>query len=338
MKALPGPKDDPDAIRMTIGEHLDELRRVLMRSLLALFGACLICIWPTKFLLEIITRPLILAMKSEGQPTTFLATHPTEAILVYIKVVVIFALIIAGPYVLYQVWGFVAAGLYRHEKNWVYKLLPASVGLFLGGVCFMYFFVLLVCLKFLIGFASWLPAPSTDFVFPWETYIVGEHRPAAETQPSSAPAPLAAPILEADPAQPEPGQIWFNRHENRLKVQGSRPDERWAIELPRDTRRGLITPHFKLDEYLSFVLVMTIAFGAAFQLPLVVIFLVRAGIMTAEQLGRSRRIVILVIVIIAGVLAPPDLTSHLLLSLPMLLLFEIGLLIARRKPKEARPA
>jgi sec-independent protein translocase protein TatC len=77
---------------------------------------------------------------------------------------------------------------------------------------------------------------------------------------------------------------------------------------------------------------MTVAFGAAFQMPLVVYFLVRSGIVSAKTLRSYRKIVILLIVIIAGVLAPPDLLSHLLLSGPMILLFELGLIVADRKP------
>ena len=77
-----------------------------------------------------------------------------------------------------------------------------------------------------------------------------------------------------------------------------------------------------------------IAFGAAFQLPLVVIFLVATGIASVATLRSYRKVVFLTIVVIAGILAPPDLLSHLMLSGPMILLFEIGLLIAARR--EAR--
>ena len=99
----------------------------------------------------------------------------------------------------------------------------------------------------------------------------------------------------------------------------------------------MVTTHFKIGEYLTFVLVLTVAFGLAFQMPLVVVFLVRAGIVTVSTLRSYRRVVILLIVFIAGMIAPPDLLSHLLLSGPMILLFEIGLLFAARgkKPKAA---
>ena len=139
---------------MTLGEHLEELRGCVARSLIALVAVCLACIWPAKYLLELIARPMVLALRRHGQPDSFLATGPVETLLVYVKVVLIFGLIIAGPYILYQLWGFVAAGLYRHERHWVHRLVPTSVGLFLSGVVFMYVFALLLSLNFLVGFSG----------------------------------------------------------------------------------------------------------------------------------------------------------------------------------------
>ncbi len=96
---------------MTLGEHLEELRGCVLRSLAALVLACLVMIWPAKYLLEVIARPVVLALRRHGQPDSFLATGPVESILVYIKVVVIFGLIAASPYILYQLWNFVAVGV-----------------------------------------------------------------------------------------------------------------------------------------------------------------------------------------------------------------------------------
>ncbi len=101
--------------------------------------ACLACIWPAKYLLELIARPMVLALRRHGQPDSFLATGPVESLMVYIKVVLIFGVVIAGPYIIYQLWKFVAAGLYRHERKWVWQIVPVRVGLFFDGVAFMYF-------------------------------------------------------------------------------------------------------------------------------------------------------------------------------------------------------
>ncbi len=314
---------------MTLGEHLDELRVRVMRCLIALIVACLACIWPAKYLLEIIARPMVLALRRHGQPDSFLATSPVETIVVYIKIVVIFGLLIAGPYVIYQLWGFVATGLHRHEKKWVYRLVPASIGLFLTGVVFMYVFVLLVTLNFLVGFGEWLPLPRAKPNIVEEKLLGIKRLELPTSGPAITDAPVV-PLFNEDPADPPVGALWVNVADRKLKVRW--PDETYSVQLLRDDRRAMVTTHFRIGEYLSFVLILMIAFGLAFQMPLVVVFLVRAGIVSVETFRKYRKIVILLIVIIAGCLAPPDLLSHLLLSGPMIGLFELGLLLARRRP------
>ena len=321
--------------RMTIGEHLDELRLCLMRSVIAFVIACIICIWPAQYLLEIIARPVIMTLQRHGQPASLLATGPVEAILIYIKVVVFAALIISGPYIIYQIWSFVASGLYQHEKRVVVRLVPVSVGLFFTGVIFMYVFALVVALNFLVGFGSWLPAPSGEPTA-LERMLLGDEEAAVlTTQPVIEEAPQV-PLYAHDPEEPPTGAVWYNISQNKLKVRAA--EETYSLQLTLDRKHSLVTTHFKIGEYLTFVLVLTVAFGVAFQMPLVVVFLVRSGIVSVQTLRSYRRVVILLIVIIAGMIAPPDILSHLLLSGPMVLLFEIGLLFAARGPKpEARP-
>jgi len=318
---------------MTIGEHLDELRGCVVRSLLALLAACLLCIWPSKFLLELIARPVVLALRHYGQPETFLATAPAEALLIYAKTVVIAGLILASPYVIYELWNFVAAGLFPHERRMIYRVIPLSAGLFLAGVAFMYSFVLLLSLKFLVGFSAWLPMPDAQPTA-IERLFLGEPstRPALETPPASQPA---VAFYDADPAQPPPGTLWFNRTDNKLKLQGA--EGVYSVQLMPGDRRPMVTTHFRIGEYLTFVLMLTIAFGLAFQMPVVVVMFVRIGLVQVETFRKYRRVVILVIVVIAGAIAPPDLVSHLLLSGPMILLFELGLLLARRQPVRRGP-
>lgn len=318
---------------MSLGEHLEELRWRLVRGLVALLAACILCIWPAKYLLEIIARPVILVLRAHGQPDSFLATSPVENILVYIKVVLIFGLLIAGPYALAQIWGFVAAGLYKHEKRWVYRLVPLSIGLFVAGVAFMYGFVLLVSLNFLVGFSGWLPLPTASPNAFERMLLHTPPTPETTGQPGDWSA-HTLPFLATDPQSPPAGAAWINVEEGKLKVRY--PDDRtYSVQLLRDDRKALVTTHFKIGDYLSFVLVLTIAFGLAFQTPLVVAFLAWSGIVPVETFRKYRKVVILVIVVIAGILAPPDLLSHLMLSGPMVLLFELGLWIAaRRKPAD----
>ncbi|MGE3180281.1 MAG: twin-arginine translocase subunit TatC, partial [Phycisphaerae bacterium] len=221
----------------------------------------------------------------------------------------------------------VATGLYRREKDWIYKLIPVSVGLFFAGVAFMYTFVLLVSLNFLIGFTSWFPLPDPS---PTALERAMLHDPEINI-PASQPAasqPAVVPLVGRDPVAPPVGSLWFNAIDRTLKVQGV--EGTFVLPMQRADQRSMITTHFKIGEYLTFVLVMTVAFGLAFQIPLVVVFLVRTGIVPSKTLSQYRKVVILLIVIIAGMIAPPDLLSHILLSGPMILLFEIGLYFAKR--------
>ena len=323
---------DPEQTRMTLGEHLEELRSCVARSLIALVGACLLCIWPAKYLLELIARPVVLALRRHGQPDSFLATGPVESLLVYIKVVLIFGLIISAPYVLYQLWSFIAKGLYRREREWVRRLVPASVGLFLIGVIFMYLFALMLSLNFLVGFSGWLPLPKAKPTALERVLLQIPETTHPVTQPGLVDAPRV-PLLDTDPLEPPVGAVWVNMPDGKLKVRW--PGETHSVQLQRDDRRALVTTHFRIGEYLSFVLVLTIAFGLAFQMPLVVIFLARTGIVPVETLRKYRKVVIVVVVFLAGLLAPPDLLSHLTLTVPMLLLFEIGLFLAARGEKRA---
>ena len=315
---------------MTIGEHLDELRSCLVRSVLAFVLACLVCIWPSKYLLQLIVRPLVLALRKYQQPESLLATGPVETVLIYVKVVLFAGLVISAPYIIYQVWNFVATGLYKHEKMVVHRIVPISTGLFLAGVVFMYLFVLLLALKFLVGFSGWLPLPQARPTALDRVLLGGDELVVPSTQPAIVDAPTV-PIFSQDPKDPPVGTVWFNLVEQKLKFQGAK--ERFSTRLLKDTRRAMVTTHFRIGEYLTFVLVLTVAFGLAFQMPLVVVFLVRAGIVDLETFKKYRKVVILVIVILAGMIAPADLMSHAVLSGAMIVLFELGLVFARKKPE-----
>ncbi len=148
--------------------------------------------------------------------------------------------------VLYQVWAFVAPGLYSHEKKLVLPLVVSSTVLFFAGVAFCYFFVFGQVFSFIQSFA-----------------------------PKSI---TAAPDIEA---------------------------------------------------YLSFVLTMFLAFGLAFEVPVVVVVLARMGIVDVAKLKSFRGYFIVVAFIIAAVVTPPDVVSQLALAVPMCLLYELGIWAAQ---------
>jgi sec-independent protein translocase protein TatC len=178
-----------------------------------------------------------------------IALGPIEPAVIFCGVTLVTGLVLASPWVFYQIWAFVAAGLYRHERAFVYRFMPYSLGLFLAGVFLCFFGVLPLTLHFLLEFDAW----------------VG------------------------------------------------------------------VKPMLSLAEWMGFATILPLVFGLCFQTPLVMLFLARIGVFTAADYRAKRRIAILIIVIAAMVLTPgPDVSSTVLLSIPMILLYELGILLVGR--------
>ncbi len=265
---------DDDA-KMTIGEHVEQLRRHLLRALVGVAAGVVACFIFREHLFQIFTWPLSVATGGAPPPLHYLA--PPEAFATLIRLCFVVGAILAGPYVLWEAWRFVAVGLYRREQRTALRYLGPSIGLFVGGVAFFFVIVAPLVLRFFILFAEGnFPAPPD-----WWSGWLGEH--AVTTAPAAG--------------------------------------------------AGFVRPCLRLSEYLHFVSVLSLAFGLAFQTPLVVIFLVRSGIVPIETLRRFRRHVFLVIMLISAFITPPDWLSMVALSVPMYLLYEAGLLAAKRKAR-----
>lgn len=240
----PGP-DELSGTEQPFVAHLIELRDRLVRAAIAVgvvFGA--LCLWPGPAgLYDIIAAPMIASLPAGA---TLIATNVISPFVVPLKITLMAAFLVALPVVLYQMWAFVAPGLYTHEKKLVLPLVVSSTLLFLIGVAFCYFFVFGQVFKFIQGFA-----------------------------PKSI---TAAPDIEA---------------------------------------------------YLSFVLTMFVAFGASFEVPVVVVVLARMGLVSIEKLKEFRSYFIVVAFIVAAIITPPDIVSQLALAIPMCVLYEVGIWAAR---------
>ena len=236
--------DEMEGTEQPFVTHLIELRDRLIRACLAVgicFGALMF--WPgSGGLYDFLAAPLVENLPKGG---TLIATSVISPFLVPLKITLMAAFMVALPVVLYQVWAFVAPGLYRHEKKLVLPLVVSSTLLFFAGVGFCYFFVFGKVFTFIQGFA-----------------------------PKSV---SAMPDIEA---------------------------------------------------YLSFVLTMFIAFGAAFEVPIAVVVLARLNIVTIEKLKAFRSYFVVLAFIIAAVLTPPDVVSQLALAIPMVILYEVGIIAA----------
>jgi sec-independent protein translocase protein TatC len=316
---LPKPKPhyNPEEHRMTIGEHLEELRKRLFLGVGGFMVAFVVFMIPSigEHVVYYVCKPLFIALARNKVSIQIYFTDPAEVFMTYIKAAMISAVTIAGPWILYQLWLFVAAGLYPTERKYVTKYLPLSIILFVTGITFLYFYVLPLMLEFFIGFHIGMPMNlGKEFGFP---------------QGGNGSPPIVFPIVDSDPVNPTPGSVWINATTGMLKMCISPGNLR---VLPFGSE-SVTTPMITLATYFEMVIGLLLSFGLAFQLPLVVLALVRIGILEIETLKKMRRIVYFILTIIAAVIVPDVVTGMVALMIPLILLYEFGILLASWGPK-----
>ena len=239
------PEDELAGSEQPFVQHLIELRDRLIKAVIAVaVFAIALSLYPGPGpLYDILAAPLVAQLPVGA---TMIATSVISPFLVPLKILLMAAFLLALPVVLYQMWAFVAPGLYTHEKKLVFPLVVSSTFLFFLGVAFCYFFVFGQVFAFIQSFA-----------------------------PKSI---TAAPDIEA---------------------------------------------------YLSFVLSMFLAFGMAFEVPIVVIVLARMKVVSIEKLKAFRSYFVVLAFVIAAIVTPPDVVSQLALAIPMCLLYEVGIWAAQ---------
>lgn len=326
-----GTRSDPandasamDASRMSFGDHLEELRACLIRALVGVGAAAAFCLAVGDHILALLYRPLLLVQRSQGLPTQLQSLSPTAGFTTYMKISLLAGLVISMPWILHQVWNFIATGLYRGERRFVSFAVPVSAGLFALGVLFLYFAVLPMMLQFFIAFNRAMVVPNLTPIGP-ERWLLpsapkGDGGDGVDTH-------LSLPVLATDPAKPAAGEAWINSTTKRLVVQTA--EGAFSTALTPGTDGQILESFFSLDAYVSFVLLLALAFGLAFETPVVVFFLIWTGIVSVEAITGQRRIVILALVFVAAVITPPDVLSLCMLAGPMWLLFEAGVLAGR---------
>jgi sec-independent protein translocase protein TatC len=309
------PEFNPDAYRMTIGEHLEELRNRLIIALVGFGVAALICFGLGNRVIGIFCRPVLKVLAERNLSPQLYYNELGDGFMVYVKISVILAAMLSGPWMLLQIWKFVAAGLYPRERKYVTRYIPLSIGLLICGMLFVYFIVLPWTVSFFIAFADDIPMPSQT------TSHVATTMPAGGLP--------TIPQLDGDPPSPTPGQFWFNKPEGRLKMFSGPGDMRVIPFGPSN----LLAPHISLPDYIDLVVNTLISFGLCFQLPLVVLALVRIGIVDIATFKHSRRYVYFGISILAAAMTPGDMvTAMIALMLPLILLFELGIFLAAWEP------
>ena len=302
---------DPDEYRMTIGEHLEELRRRMLVGLVGFGLVSGVLLFFGDQVLLTFCKPLFDTLQQRGLNPQLYYTKLAEGFGVWLKIVLISAAAVASPWMLYQLWQFVAAGLYPHERKYITRYAPLSVGLLIGGMAFVYFLVLPWTIQFFLDFANSVPMPQ-------------QH--VSTTQ---AHEPITLPSLPGDPASPRPFEMWYDSVIGQVKVFIPNEGNRVLQFLPGN----LLAPHIVLGDYIDLVVGMLLVFALSFQLPLVVLALARIGIVEVEQLRELRRYVYFGIVILAAVITPGDvITATVLLMFPLIFLYELGIWLAQLKP------
>lgn len=285
--AEPKPQDT-EPTRMTLGGHLEELRKRITRSLLAVILALLVAwsfkeeilqhvMWPWRTAVHQINADLVVrcdealaADPTKARDDYFLTTDPADkrlrnpvqerlssfgvgdSFFVSLNLSLYVAAFLAGPYVLFELWQFIAAGLYKHEKKLVYLYFPLSLILFFSGIAFCFFLIV-------------------------------------------------------------PSGLYF-----------------LSTTLPVE----MVEPQLGLEKYVDFLTKMCLAIGAVFQLPILMVFFASIGLVEAKSYGKWRKHFIVVALLVAAIITPsPDAITQLMTTAPMLVLYEVGILLARWRGK-----
>ncbi len=233
--------------KSTIIEHLKDLRKRLLWAIVAYLASAGISFAFASRIRDI--------LRSFGGDIELVYISPSEALLTDIKVSLLAGFFVALPFILYQIWMFVAPGLHRQEKKYLVLLVFASLVLFLTGASFAFGVVLPFAMAFFQSFAG-------------------------------------------------PGLVAM----------------------------------FTYDRYIQFVGTLTIIFGLVFQLPLIMVFLAYVGVVSPEGLRRQRKLALLLVFTVAALLTPPDPTSQILMAVPLIVLYEISIILTQIVVKRKRRA
>lgn len=296
-----------DEATMPLGDHLDELRKRLLWAAVGLVPIVVITLAFGETILQFLTDPVRKALKGAGFRGDLIVTGPLETFGQYMWVSMVAALLIGLPWVLYQLWLFVAPGLFDREKRFVYVLLPLSTILMVSSFVFLFRVILPVVLAFFVSFG-------TD---------IGAQVPTVTTMPEGLVLPTV-PILEGDPPAPTLGQMWINRplREVRYCV-----DVKEGVPLllghPLVKEVG-ISQEYRVAEYVKLLTNLALAFAAGFQTPVVVLLLGWSGIIDRAFLKKYRKHALLVTAVVAAFMTPGDPTTMFLLWVPLYVLYELG--------------
>jgi sec-independent protein translocase protein TatC len=243
-------------------EHLAELRTCLIRAALAFIIGLFACFFVAESILNFLAEPIADILRTRGEVAQLIFTAPQEKFFVLIRISVIFGFGVSSPFIGYQLWRFVAPGLYKTEKKAFLPFIIASPVLFLMGASFAHYVVSPLALNFFIGYADIMPTVTA--------MITGTELQTLDT-------------------------------ELKTRFLGS----------VRET----------LDVVLKFIM----AFGVCFQLPVLLTLMGKAGLVSAAGLRNVRKYAVVGILILAGIVTPPDVVTQVILFVVVYGLYEVSI-------------
>ena len=226
----------------TLFDHLLELRTRLLHAVLGVLVVFCSLVYFTQDIYQYVAQPLLTVMPADTQ---MIATDVASPFFTPFKLTIVISIFVAMPYILYQLWSFIAPGLYKNEKRLVAPLMFGSTLLFYAGIAFAYYVVFPVVFAFFSSVA---------------------------------------------------------------------PD---GVTIATD-----------ISSYLDFVLKLFFAFGVAFEIPIAIILMCWTGVTSPDSLRAKRPYIVVAAFVVGMLLTPPDIISQTMLAVPMLLLFEVGIIIA----------
>lgn len=225
---------------LTLTGHLAELRTRLVRALIGISVVTILCYSFSDKIFNFIRKPIEPYLPEGG----LIFTGPADIFIAHLKLSLVCGIIFSCPYWLYQVWLFVAPGLYKKERGYAGGFIVAGSFLFITGVAFCYYGVLPIAFEFLL------------------TYGGGQDK-----------------------------------------------------------------PFIAIDQYMSFFTQMCLVFGAAFEMPLIIVVLGMLGFVSQKFLREKRRFAIVFLAFIAAILTPPDVLSMTMMLVPLVVLYEVSILL-----------
>lgn len=267
-------------------EHLQELANRVKWSIVAIVVGFLIAYFLSEPIFNALTKPLVTAFQGDK---SLHFSSPTEPFFTYLTIALIGGIALAAPVIFFQLWSFIAPGLYRNEKKMVLPFLGTSVIFFFGGIAFGYLVVLPLGFEFLLNYAYDQPANFSLFqsIADWL---------GAKADPSKLDLPVAA-----------------------------------------------LEPTIMMQDYITLVMKLLLAFGIIFEMPLFIYFLARIGLVTHRHLLKFFRYFAVLAFLVGALLTPPDVITQALMAGPMLFMYSCSILVAylvsrgreRRAAKEA---